>query len=105
MFAEGLDAVSVVVPTKLHKQVALDTLDTSLHILVEKPIADTIESADMMIEAAKKAGKVLMVGHFERFNPAVIKLKEIIDSGLLGKVVSISTWRIGSLNTRPSTRE
>lgn len=100
MLSEGLDAVSVVVPTKLHTQVVLDALDLGAHILVEKPIADTAENAELMIEAAKKAGKILMVGHIERFNPAVIKLKEIIDSGALGKIVSISTKRVGPYNPR-----
>ncbi len=100
MFLEGLDAVSVVVPTKLHKQVALDALDAGMQVLVEKPIADTIENAEMIIEAAKKAGKVLMIGHIERFNPAVIRLKEIINSGILGKIVSISTKRVGPYNPR-----
>jgi UDP-N-acetylglucosamine 3-dehydrogenase len=100
MLADGLDAVSVVVPTKLHKQVVLDALEAGVHILVEKPIADTAENADTMISAAKKAGKILMVGHIERFNPAVIKLKEIIDSGTLGKIVSISTKRVGPYNPR-----
>ncbi len=57
MFAEGLDAVSVVVPTKLHKQVVLDALDAGIHVLVEKPIADTTENADLMIAAAKNAEK------------------------------------------------
>lgn len=100
MFAAGLDAVSVVVPTKMHRAVVLDALEAGINVLVEKPIADTVENADLMIEAAKKAGKILMVGHIERFNPAVIKLKEIIDSGLLGKVVSISTRRVGPYNPR-----
>ncbi|MCC4768727.1 gfo/Idh/MocA family oxidoreductase [Methanosarcina sp. DH2] len=100
MFAEDLDAVSVVVPTKLHKQVVLDALEAGLNVLVEKPIADTLENADLMIEAAKKTGKILMVGHIERFNPAVIKLKELIDSEILGKVVSISTRRVGPYNPR-----
>ncbi|MDQ1251860.1 MAG: UDP-N-acetylglucosamine 3-dehydrogenase [Euryarchaeota archaeon] len=100
MLAEGLDAVSVVVPTKMHTQVVLDALEKGAHILVEKPIADTAENAELMIGAAKKAGKILMVGHIERFNPAVIKLKEIIDSGTLGKIVSISTKRVGPYNPR-----
>ncbi len=100
MLAEGLDAVSVVVPTKLHTQVVLDALEMGTHVLVEKPIADTTENAELMIEAAKKAGRILMVGHIERFNPAVIKLKEIIDSGTLGKIVSISTKRVGPYNPR-----
>ena len=99
-YLEGLDAVSVVVPTKLHKQVVLDALDAGMQVLVEKPIADTTENAEMMIEAAKKAGKVLMIGHIERFNPAVIRLKEIINSGILGKIVSISTKRVGPYNPR-----
>ena len=71
-----------------------------IHVLVEKPIADTTENADLMIAASQKAGKILMVGHIERFNPAVIKLKEIIDSGILGKIVSISTKRVGPYNPR-----
>ena len=58
---------------------------------MEKPIADTPENADIMIQAAKNAGKALMIGHIERFNPAVIKLKDIIDEGLLGKIGFIST--------------
>jgi len=100
MLSEGLDAVSVVVPTKLHKQGVLDAFEAGMHVLVEKPIADTAENAELMIAAAKKAGKILMVGHIERFNPAVIKLKEIIDSGTLGKIVSISTKRVGPYNPR-----
>jgi len=100
MLDEGLDAVSIVVPTKLHKQVTLDVLAAGTNVLVEKPIADTPENADVMIRAAEDAGKLLMVGHIERFNPAVMKLKEILDSGLLGKIVSMSTRRVGPYNPR-----
>lgn len=97
---EGLGAVSIVVPTMLHKQITIDALDANTNVLVEKPIADTIENAGAVIEAAETANRVLMVGHIERFNPAVAKMKEIIDSGLLGKVVSISTRRVGPYNPR-----
>jgi UDP-N-acetylglucosamine 3-dehydrogenase len=100
LLKEELDAVSVVVPTKLHKQVCLDAFNAGPNVLVEKPIADTPENADIMIKAAIDAGKALMVGHIERFNPAIIKLKEIIDNGLLGKIVSISTTRVGPYNPR-----
>jgi UDP-N-acetylglucosamine 3-dehydrogenase len=100
LLKEELDAVSIVVPTKLHKQVCLDALAAGSNVLVEKPIADSPENADVMIQAAKDAGKALMVGHIERFNPAVVKLKEIIDGGLLGKIVSISTTRVGPYNPR-----
>lgn len=100
LLAEGLDAVSIVVPTTLHKQVTMDVLEAGANILVEKPVADTIENADSMIKAAREAGRLLMVGHIERFNPAVTKMKEIIDSGLLGKIVSISSRRVGPYNPR-----
>jgi UDP-N-acetylglucosamine 3-dehydrogenase len=100
MLASGIDAVSIVVPTKMHRQVAIDAIEAGAHVLVEKPIADTVENADAIIDAANKKGRLVMVGHIERFNPAVIKLKEIIDSGLLGKIVSISTTRVGPYNPR-----
>lgn len=100
LLAEGVDAVSIVVPTTLHKQVTMDVLESGANILVEKPVADTIENADSMIKAAREAGRILMVGHIERFNPAVARMKEIINSGLLGKIVSISSRRVGPYNPR-----
>lgn len=100
LLKENLDAVSIVVPTTLHKKVTLDAINSNTNVLVEKPIADTLENADIMIEAAEKAGVILMVGQIERFNPATTKMKEIIDSGLLGKIVSISTKRVGPYNPR-----
>ncbi|MGM0770240.1 MAG: UDP-N-acetylglucosamine 3-dehydrogenase [Halobacteriota archaeon] len=100
LLKEGLDAVSIVVPTTLHKDVVLDAINADTNVLVEKPIADTLENADIMIDAADKAGVILMVGQIERFNPATTKMKEIIDSGLLGKIVSISTKRVGPYNPR-----
>ena len=100
LLAQDLDAVSIVVPTMLHKQVVLDALAVGTNVLIEKPIADTVENANAMISAAQDAGLTLMVGHIERFNPAVTKMKEIIDSGLLGKIVSISTRRVGPYNPR-----
>ncbi len=100
LLKEGLDAVSIVVPTRMHRQVATDAIEAGSHVLVEKPRADTVENADAIIEAAEEKGLHVMIGHIERFNPAVIKLKEIIDSGLLGKIVSISTTRVGPYNPR-----
>ena len=97
---ENLDIVSVVVPTTLHKKVALDAIKKGTNVLVEKPIADTSENADQITRAARKSKVKLMVGHVERFNPAVMKLKELIDDGLLGEVVSISAKRVGPYNPR-----
>ena len=100
LFDHDLDAVSIVVPTKLHRQVVFEALEAGLDVLVEKPIADTIENANAMIAKAKEVNRNLMVGHIERFNPAVMRLKEIIESGILGKIVSISTRRVGPYNPR-----
>ncbi|HTY90750.1 MAG TPA: UDP-N-acetylglucosamine 3-dehydrogenase [Methanocella sp.] len=100
MLKLGLDAVSVVVPTTLHRRVALDVISSGTNLLVEKPISDTVENARAIVDAARLEGLKLMVGHIERFNPAVIKMKSLIDSMELGKVVSINTRRVGPYNPR-----
>ncbi len=100
LLEQGLDAVSIVVPTTMHMPIGLDVIKSGANLLVEKPIADTLENAEKLTDAANDAGVKLMVGHIERFNPAVTKLKQIIDSGLLGKIVSISARRVGPYNPR-----
>lgn len=100
LLKQDLDAVSIAVPTTLHKQIGLDAIACGTNILMEKPVSDTIENAKDLVNAASDAGVKLMVGHIERFNPAVMKLKHIMDSGLLGKIVSISTKRVGPYNPR-----
>jgi predicted dehydrogenase len=62
-----VDAVSIVVPTQMHFDVALACLQAGIHVLVEKPITETIEQADGLIRAAAEAGRVLQVGHLQRF--------------------------------------
>lgn len=100
LLEQDLDGVSIAVPTTFHARVALDTIDSGTHLLVEKPVADNLENADIIINAAHDAKVKLMVGHIERYNPAVIRLKEIIDSDMLGKIVSISSRRVGPYNPR-----
>ena len=97
---EGLDAVSIAVPTSLHKQVALEFIKNGASVLVEKPIAESIESAKEIIKAAKEENVVLMVGHVERFNPAVLKLKDIINAGILGEIVTMNAKRVGPMVVR-----
>jgi predicted dehydrogenase len=75
-----VDAVSVVVPTDLHDPVTRDFLEAGCDVLVEKPISATIPQADAMIELARKKGRVLQVGHLERFNPAVLAAREKIQA-------------------------
>ncbi len=91
----GLDAVSIAVPTSLHKKITIDFLKAGIHVLVEKPMALTAKEAEEMLYEARKADRVLMVGHIERFNPAVIKLKEILERGYVGKPLVFSAKRVG----------
>jgi predicted dehydrogenase len=69
-----VDAVSIVVPTTLHYEVAKDFLLAGSHVLIEKPITTTIAQADELIEIAKSKNLILQVGHLERFNPAILAL-------------------------------
>ncbi len=89
------DVVSICVPTSLHFKIALDCITQGINVLVEKPITSTIEEAEVLIAAAKKHNVTLMVGHIERFNPAVRKLKTMIEEGKLGKISSIVARRVG----------
>jgi len=97
---DKVDAVSIAIPTSLHKKVATDFIKRGVHCLVEKPIASTIEEAKEMIKEAERNGVKLMVGHVERFNPAVTKLKELVEKGTLGKLILISTRRVGPFVSR-----
>ncbi|MDD1617639.1 MAG: Oxidoreductase domain protein, partial [Methylococcaceae bacterium NSP1-2] len=69
-----VDAVSIVVPTTLHHQVAKDFLNAGVHVLVEKPITVTVAEADELIAIAEAKNLILQVGHLERFNPAILGL-------------------------------
>lgn len=69
-----VDAVSIVVPTSLHHQVARDFLEAGADVLVEKPITVTVEEADELIALAEERSRILMVGHLERFNAAILGL-------------------------------
>src|SRR5262245_54933157 len=73
-----VDAVSLAVPTVSHKEIACELLAAGIAVLVEKPIATTIEEADEMLEAASQSGAILQVGHLERFNPAVMAAAKIV---------------------------
>lgn len=96
MFAEEkIDAVSIAVPTIYHKKVALDCIESGKHILIEKPISNNLEDAKEIVEAAKRKNVKMAVGHIERFNPAVQKLKEMIKNKELGKITTIVARRVG----------
>jgi predicted dehydrogenase len=86
-------AVTIAVPTEDHYQVALDAIERGIHVLIEKPIAFSIAQAQQIIAAADAADIRLMVGHIERFNPAVVALKERLAQGELGRVFEVTTRR------------
>ena len=94
---EQIDAVTIVVPSKYHHAVGLDVIRRGIHVLMEKPIAMTEPEAQDLIDAAKQAKVKLMVGHVERFNPVVVKLREIIEEGKLGRIVSVATKRVSPM--------
>jgi predicted dehydrogenase len=97
LLKQHLDAVTIAVPTSLHKKVSLDVAQAGMNMLVEKPIAETIENANEIINAARRNGLKLMVGHIERFNPIVPVLKESIKNS---HVISIGITRVGPFPPR-----
>ncbi|MBL8056224.1 MAG: Gfo/Idh/MocA family oxidoreductase [Anaerolineales bacterium] len=75
-----VDAVSLVTPTPFHADLARRCLDYGVHVLVEKPIAATLAEAEALTAAAEASGKVVMVGHIERFNAAYMELKNVLET-------------------------
>ncbi len=94
------EAVTVAVPTVDHLTVALAAIQRGLHLLIEKPIAFSVAEGQQIIDAARRAGVQLMVGHIERFNPAVIALKAHLAAGELGRVFQIDAHRQGPFPAR-----
>lgn len=88
------DFAVVAVPTAEHTAVAVPLVEAGIPLLVEKPIAPTVEEGTELIEAARFAGVPLGVGHVERFNPAVRELKSRLDTGELGRVFQVHTRRL-----------
>ncbi len=88
-----VDAVSVVVPTQYHHQVALDFLAAGVHVLIEKPITVTIEQADELIALADAKGLVFQVGHLERFNPVLMAAEEVLTAPLFVESVRIAPFK------------
>jgi UDP-N-acetylglucosamine 3-dehydrogenase len=94
------DLVAVVVPTHLHYEVAAYALDAGIHVLLEKPIAASVEQALALIDLAQARGVHLAIGHVERFNPAVTALKQRLDAGNLGRIFSLHARRLGPFPPR-----
>jgi UDP-N-acetylglucosamine 3-dehydrogenase len=95
----GLDAISIAAPTHLHRDISLACIDKGVHLMVEKPIASSVEEGREIIAAARRAGVSLMVGHVERFNPAVQSIKDAIHGE---DILSIAITRVGPFPPRMS---
>jgi len=76
---DEVDAVSIVVPTSMHHKVAMEFLNNNVHVLLEKPIATTVQQAQELIDAAKKNNCVFQIGHLERFNTVLQSLDKVLD--------------------------
>src|SRR3954447_17407682 len=99
LLADGVDAVTIAAPTHLHRDLAITCINRGVHVLVEKPIASSVEEGRAIIAAARRAGVALMIGHVERFNPAVEAIKDAIRGE---DILSIAITRVGPFPPRMS---
>jgi predicted dehydrogenase len=93
-----VDAVSLVVPTESHSEIACGLLEHGIHVLVEKPISRTLDEADRMIRAAEKGGALLQVGHLERFNPALVALRPHVRNPVYFEIHRVGEFTARSLD-------
>lgn len=100
-----VDAVYIATPHQFHRWHAVMAAEAGKHIVVEKPMALTLEDCDAMIAAAERNGVRLVVGHTHSFDPPILKMREIIRSGELGPVAMINTWSYGNFLYRPRRPE
>ncbi|MFA5866584.1 MAG: Gfo/Idh/MocA family oxidoreductase [Actinomycetota bacterium] len=95
---DKVDAVSIVVPTAHHYELAKECLEAGLDVLLEKPITETVAQADELIAIAGTGGRILQIGHVERFNPAILELANIVT-----KPVHIEARRFSPYDARISS--
>src|SRR3954470_3186782 len=99
LLADGIDAVTIAAPTHLHRELAVACINRGVHVLVEKPIASSVAEGRAIIAAGRRAGVTLMIGHVERFNPAVEAIKDAIRDE---DILSIAITRVGPFPPRMS---
>ncbi|MEM2889608.1 MAG: Gfo/Idh/MocA family oxidoreductase [Candidatus Bathyarchaeia archaeon] len=89
-----IELINICTPTITHAELALEAIEAGKHVLVEKPMTNTLEEATKVNKAAKKKSVHIMVGFIERFNPAVKKAEELISNGEIGSIVLASSRRV-----------
>lgn len=97
---EKPELVSVAVPTHQHAEVASEAILRGVHVLVEKPLASTLDQGRRLIESARSHGVRLMVGHIERFNPAIREIKQRLGRAELGRIFQVHSRRLSAFPNR-----
>lgn len=95
LFDLGLDGVAICTPPETHHSIASQCLENGLNVLVEKPLTTSSATAASLIALADRVERVLMVGHTFEYNPAVLRLKAMIDAGDVGQIRYIDAVRVG----------
>lgn len=98
--AERPDLVTLAVPTGLHHSIGMELLERGVHVLVEKPIAKTVDEAQELVDYAEQQGIILAVGHIERFNPAVREMRKHLRAGMIGDVYKLYAQRLSPYPAR-----
>jgi UDP-N-acetylglucosamine 3-dehydrogenase len=93
---KGIDLVSICTPTLTHTELMLDAIKGDKHVLVEKPMTNTVIEAERVLKAAKLKNVMVMVGFIERFNPALKKAEELINKGEIGEIVLTISRRLSN---------
>jgi UDP-N-acetylglucosamine 3-dehydrogenase len=93
-------AAVVSVPTASHHAVALELIEAGVAVLIEKPIATTVEQGESLIAASRRAGLPMMVGYVERYNSALIATRNFFQAGNIGRPLDVATRRVGALPPR-----
>jgi predicted dehydrogenase len=96
--AAHADAAIVATPTVTHSEIGCRLIELGLDVMVEKPISDTLDGARALVEAAERHGKILQVGHLERFNPAILALQSAMTTPLFFEVHRLSEFSPRSLD-------
>jgi UDP-N-acetylglucosamine 3-dehydrogenase len=97
---EHTDGLVIATLPDSHKEISIEAMKAGIAILVEKPVAHSLEDAEEMIRVAESTGVVFTVGHIERFNPVVAKIKDFIADKFLSNIYVVNTHRIGPFPKR-----
>ena len=101
----GVDLVCIATPTELHAAQAIAALEAGKHVLLEKPMATSLEDARRINEAARRAGRVLLVGHSHSYDAPIARMRELVEGGELGAPRMANTWAFTDWVYRPRRPE